>query len=245
MVNEQKNIQEPEFEEVGRLLGSLKRVEAPKDFDFHVRARIAKGRPAEARRSWLPASLVYGAPLALVLVVGGYVGYRTTSTVEQAGGPAAAAPTASAPQSAAPSASDVATNPSRISEVPSDQTLAGTKMPDAANKATKTAQKTPVTADQKTEKPGGSYDEAARDSVTIRQPDVDDNEPAPPKKAIVPVNQFLSSAGVSTSGSTIVSVSGAATRAGLKAGDIIQAVNVQTGTVRVSRDGKTVSVLIR
>ena len=54
MVNEQKNTQEPEFEEIGRLIGGLKRVEAPKDFDFHVRARIAKGRPVERTRSWLP-----------------------------------------------------------------------------------------------------------------------------------------------------------------------------------------------
>lgn len=238
MVNEQKNIQEPEFEEIGRLLRGLKRVEAPKDFDFHVKARIAKGRPAEPRRSWLPASVAYGAPLMLLLAIGGYVGFRTTYTTDQP--VVATAPAEAVPQPVVPVAGTVTPGPEVAAGLPPDQMLAGVKPSDTGNKVMKTGQKTPATANS-----GGSYDSAVRGSTTITQPDVDDNEPAPVKKVIVPVSQFLSSAGVNASGGKIVSVSGAAASAGLKAGDVIQGVNVQTGTVRVSRDGKTISVTIK
>jgi len=238
MVNEQKNIQEPEFEEIGRLLGGLKRVEAPTDFDFHVRARIAKGRPAEPRRSWLPASVAYGAPLVLLLAIGGYVGFRTTYPTDTV--IVATAPAEAAPQPVVPVVDAVTKQPEVIADPTSKQTVAEVKPSDASNKVMKTGQKTPVTANS-----GGSYDTAARDSVTISQPDVDDNEPSPVKKVIVPVSQFLSSAGVNASGGKIVSVSGAAASSGLKAGDVIQGVNVQAGTVRVSRDGQTITVTIK
>ncbi len=50
MANKENIYNAPENDEIHRLLGTLKRVEAPKDFDFHVRARIAKSRPVEERR---------------------------------------------------------------------------------------------------------------------------------------------------------------------------------------------------
>ena len=210
MVNEQKKIQEPEFEEIGRLIGGLKRVEAPKDFDFHVRARIAKGRPVEQTRSWLPASVRYAAPLVLVLAIGGYVGFRTTYSTDQAAVPVVApAPVETASQPVV-LAVDPGASREVVAELPSSQTVAEVKPSETGNKVTKTGQKTPVT-NSKTEKPGGgSYDTASREPDTIRQPDIDDNEPAPAKKVIVPVSQFLSSVGVNAAGGKIVSVGGAA-----------------------------------
>lgn len=246
MVNEQKNIQEVEFEEIGRLIGGLKRVEAPKDFDFHVRARIAKGRPVERTRSWLPASVRYAAPLVLVLAIGGYVGFRTTYSTDQAAVPVVVtAPVETASQPVVPVVDPVAPR-GVVEELPFSQTVAEVKPSETGNKATKTIQKAPLTANSKNEKPGGgSYDTASREPDTIRQPDIDDNEPAPAKKVIVPVSQFLSSVGVNAAGGKIVSVGGAAASAGLKAGDVIQGVNVQAGTIRVSRDGKTITVTIK
>ena len=79
-------------QKVSRLLSSLKRVEAPKDFDFHLKARIAKGRPSEVRTGSLFPILKFAAPLVLFLVGGAgimFIGFSETGV-----GPMAVAPPA-------------------------------------------------------------------------------------------------------------------------------------------------------
>jgi hypothetical protein len=56
---------------VAEMLNSLKRVEAPANFEFGVRARIAAGAP-QTRSSLIPF-VKLAAPLSLVLVVGAFV----------------------------------------------------------------------------------------------------------------------------------------------------------------------------
>ena len=246
MVNENNNLQETEHIEIGRLIGTLKRVQAPKDFDFHVRARIAKGRPAEKRVSWLPASVRYAAPLGLLLAVGGYVGFSTMYSPGEVNiSPVAYAPAEMTVQPVAAIADPVKQSET-LPVAPSNETLAVSTPSDTGNKVKNTVQKAPVTPNPKTEKPdGGSYDIAGPRAHTITQPDIDDNAPPPARKVIVPASQFLNSAGINSSGGKIVSVSGAAASAGLRAGDVIESVNVQTGTIRVNRDGKSVTVTIK
>ena len=65
-----------ENDPVSQLLGSLKRVEAPGDFDFRVKARIAAGRPVDRNKSWLPAVARFAVPLGLLLLIGGFFGYN-------------------------------------------------------------------------------------------------------------------------------------------------------------------------
>ncbi len=247
MVNEQNNLQETEHVEIGRLIGTLKRVEAPKDFDFHVRARIAKGRPAEKRPSWLPATVRYAAPLGLVLAVGGYVGFSSMFSMDEVALPTVASvPVEVSPQAALPSTNPVVEQPSLLSVAPSNETVTELRPSDAVNKVQRTAQKAPATPNRKTEKPGGgSYDIGQSNAADKRPEDVDDNAPPPSRKVMVPASQFLNSAGIVSSGGKIVSVSGAAAGAGLIAGDVIEAVNVQTGTIRVSRAGKSITVTIK
>ena len=55
---------------VARLLLGLKRVDAPKDFDFHLKARIANASPAVLRPVRFFPVLKYGVPLALFLLIG-------------------------------------------------------------------------------------------------------------------------------------------------------------------------------
>lgn len=55
---------------VSRLLSNLKRVDAPKDFDFHLKARIANASPGGYRPTRLFPVLKYTLPLALFLMVG-------------------------------------------------------------------------------------------------------------------------------------------------------------------------------
>lgn len=57
-------------QKISEMLGGLKRVEAPGDFEFHLKARIAKSKPADHRRNSLIPILKYAMPLALFLVVG-------------------------------------------------------------------------------------------------------------------------------------------------------------------------------
>ncbi|MGI8812193.1 MAG: PDZ domain-containing protein [Pyrinomonadaceae bacterium] len=72
------NANEPIIEELERddrqvadLLGTLPRVEAPKDFDFRLKARMAQGRPSAAAAPFsLPVWLKFAAPTALLFIVG-------------------------------------------------------------------------------------------------------------------------------------------------------------------------------
>ncbi len=66
------------FEEVGELLSTLKRVEPPGDFDMHVRGRIAKGLPTVSRR-WPMMVARIGVPAAVLIALGGYFGWTNLS----------------------------------------------------------------------------------------------------------------------------------------------------------------------
>jgi hypothetical protein len=55
---------------VSRLLSNLKRVDAPTDFDFHLKARLANASPGDYRPVKLFPVLKYALPLALFLFVG-------------------------------------------------------------------------------------------------------------------------------------------------------------------------------
>lgn len=62
-------------EQVSRLLGSLPRVAAPADFDIRVRSWIARGRPAENRGFRLPVAVTYALGLGVVLLAFGLGGF--------------------------------------------------------------------------------------------------------------------------------------------------------------------------
>lgn len=72
-----------ESRKVAEMLGSLKRVEAPSNFEFGIRARIANGAPAE-KWSLVPI-LKVAAPLSLVLIVAmSVIFYQTRPQVDTA-----------------------------------------------------------------------------------------------------------------------------------------------------------------
>jgi membrane-associated protease RseP (regulator of RpoE activity) len=87
-------------DEVTTLLGALPRVEAPGDFDFGVRAKIAQGR---GRRTGVLPLLKLAAPLALLLVITGFVFYYGNAEPNNlpevvAGPPQTTAPASSTPE---------------------------------------------------------------------------------------------------------------------------------------------------
>ena len=58
------------------LLGGLKRVEAPKDFDFKLKAKIAAGSPVDERKHWFFPALRYVLPVFLVVLLSGFAALR-------------------------------------------------------------------------------------------------------------------------------------------------------------------------
>lgn len=65
------NCQKFHFEQtkLWEMLGGLNRVEAPKDFDFQLRARIARSKPEDYRQTGFFPALRYILPLSAILVV--------------------------------------------------------------------------------------------------------------------------------------------------------------------------------
>lgn len=90
-------------QKISQLLSDLKRVEAPKDFDFKLKARIANTRPEDLRPASLFPILKYALPLALFLVVGAGVivnsSFNNPETPLGVEGPASVDTRASAPES--------------------------------------------------------------------------------------------------------------------------------------------------
>ncbi len=249
MTNEKNIYQEQENDDIHRLLGGLRQVEAPKDFDFHVKARIAKGRPSEVRKPWAWSPVRVAIPLLLLMTFGAFVGYRvfdqasvqnTVAGVSQVEVPQAGQSVpVTQPEPPQPSISDVAVTQPEITSA---------ETPEKLN--VKPIVKTAPTS--KTEKPGGgSYDTAAGTGANIiSKKDEDDLAPEPQgRRIMISTREFLTNSGISASyagaGGRITSVGGAAAAAGVIAGDVIESVNVQSGTIRVSRDGKSMTFRIR
>ena len=60
-----------------QMIDELRRIDAPKDFDFRVKARIAQGSPADFQPRFFPA-LRYVLPLGLIVLILGAVAFNTT-----------------------------------------------------------------------------------------------------------------------------------------------------------------------
>lgn len=61
-----------EDEKLRQMIGNLKRIDAPKDFDFRLKARIAKAKPRDFKPRFLPV-LRYVLPLSALLVIFAFV----------------------------------------------------------------------------------------------------------------------------------------------------------------------------
>ncbi len=69
-------------EKLRRLLGSLKRVEAPKNFDFKLKARIAGGQPQNYRKPIFAPVLRYVLPLCVVVMLAAFVAFNMSSATD-------------------------------------------------------------------------------------------------------------------------------------------------------------------
>ena len=240
----------PDEANISRILGSLKRVEAPADFDFRVRSSIAVRRETEVRRFRFPAAVKFALPLALILLVGGYV----VSTMYYRNSPVEPVPvTASAPVTTLPQPPS-ATN----GEIPSPSAnISGDRAEIYVPKGIE-SHKGPTKISDDSVKPkravrsstGGSIDSASQEGRRIFPEGLDPQarQPARPKDfengGQITAKDVLAQMGADiniSNGELIigsVKVHSPAEKAGLKSGDIIESINDRPVNEKTSFGGQ-------
>ncbi len=245
------------------MLGALPRVTAPSDFDFRVKARIADGTSSVSGRSWLLSMSRFAVPVLLLLVVGVYFGFRSMVSPEREvnvaneANPAVVAPVV-------PTAVDTFTS------VPSKELtaeLAPVKTKEVDPKLTTAVSNSIIPISNSSISGGGSVERGLGTSRTIYPRGIDPNAKAPvmPKEfdqvGKVFAKDVLNLLGVdvvySATGWKVASVAdnSAAQRAGVRAGDVVEAINDQpvgektnfkgsftTKNMRVKREDKIVDL---
>ncbi len=270
MGNQDPKIKEPGFTDVGEerismLLSALPRVEAPGDFGFRVKARIADGRHAQSSAKWLPTVIKTAVPLGLAVFVGGYFALTSLYIPNDPVAPLAAVETAEPVRVHIQEQSIGAqVQPPLVLDKVSEEA----KTPSVSDRARETAAKAsaikrPVSRKTATDSDdSGSYVEAASDARKLSPGADPANKPETVVKG-TPAGEILTRIGVNAlfgeSGWKAESVSPntVASRAGVKAGDIIESVDDQDMTdlgsvakpatgkkLRVKRDGKSVDIVI-
>lgn len=249
-------------EKISQLLSAMPRVEAPGDFGFQVKARIAKGQPATGRPLWLPTAIKAAVPLGLVLAIGGYVGITSLYVNNAPAGQQAfvepvrpgleqSVPAAAAPEPVAPVVA--AAVPRETEVVPARTTR---------EVAVKAELKRAVNRKPIADKDSGDLDIALRGTQSPSLPKDTESKPDVAIKG-TPAGEVLTRLGVNALfgeggwKADSVSPNTAAAKAGVKAGDIIESVDDQDladlGSVakpavgkklKVKRDGKSIEIVI-
>lgn len=246
--------------DISRMLGSLKQIDPPRDFDVRVRARIAQGRPSTGR-SWLAATASVAAAV-LVLSAAGYFGFRTyysaTPALQAIVVPMPVEPNVGKPSSNVdlPAAAEPMRNTVPSTQPSTGDAIPGPRPPEIVR---------PKAQDK--EQGGGSIDFSSKEGKRIlprgfnANPKLNANANSF-QQGSVAVNDVLKQLGLDASsddtGWRVRSVSGQAERSGLKAGDVVEAIDERslvkkvslsgtvTGkTLRVRRDGKMVEIALR
>ena len=260
----------PDDESVSRLLCAMKRVEAPNDFDFKVRARIAAGRPAARPAFGIPAAIRYAVPLVVLVLVGAYFGLNAYYSNRVANMPVVAhEPSVSPVLPVAPLSNEaIITSPNPAKDERADvkkveiDNIAGEEVP---------VRKLPGVKNRKDR--GGSidsFDQMSKPGITLHPRGLDQTAiPASNSKVNVSsaplstkeiLNLFGLNGVYGESGWKVESVSAdtLAGRSGVKAGDVIEAINNQVltekmsfkgsfngKTLRVRRDGATMQIVLK
>jgi hypothetical protein len=222
-------------DDISRLLGSLKQVDPPGDFDTRVRARIAHGRPS-AKRSWMPVPV--GATL-LVMLAAGYFGLRSyygPATIQEASViPLQQLNDQPAAEQKAPPANPIVVEPTeeqtrdRIASKPPEMQPSIPNPLRAHLVKSKTADK---------ERGGGNRDSALTSPNVMTAPELTRNL----SKEVL--STFGIEANDTGAGWTVgdVKQNSRAQRSGLKTGDVIE--SLKNNSLRVHRDGKTVQITL-
>jgi hypothetical protein len=260
MDSKKYNLEMDSEDEVSRLLTALPRVDAPSNFDFQVKARIASRKQP---RSWIdriPVAVRFALPTLLIMLVGAYVyfyiasGYTTPGQQGEsvAGNPAP--PTVDQP--AAEPAAPVATSGELATQQGATPAPRGGTQ-DRVTSPNKQNSKVPQ---------GGSKDFALDNPKSIGGNGAGDPRKAPgvgPNTSQLSVKQVLSPIGIDTVYENggwkvlVVTANSPAMRSGIIKGDIVTAIGNQqlnqnssfrkasAGQLTVMRAGKPVNIRVQ
>jgi membrane-associated protease RseP (regulator of RpoE activity) len=227
-------------EAISRLLGGLERVDAPADFDFRVRARIADGKPSESGGSRLPLAVRYAAGLCSVLLLAGLFGFIWLYSGNNTGVPAVAVvdPQPKLADRGSPSDRAAAT-----SDVPAADERAVVNVPTADSSTrplVKGLEREAGNTRTELNPSGDSIESSTREAKRILPKGISTNPASAPKPKDFDRGVHIQAADVlillginatySGSGWLVNSLTpnGAAERVGLKAGDVVEAINEQS-----------------
>ncbi len=218
-------------EKISELLGELKKVSAPKNFQYQVNARIAKGRPESAASGYF-TFLKYAVPLAAMVLIVGIVAIQTNLMYDADAVPAVATDIREQPgiQEAPKVADNIISNAEPAEPVV--ETAVAENIP----------AKPTITRNRVVDRPkpseGGSYDATLRaPRETILPPGIQSEPQATPvvidpsgRKPIA-VSDVLSQLGISAKqfngvwSAADVNKGSLAERSGVKKGDVVQAID--------------------
>lgn len=243
------NCQKYHFEQtrLWEMLGGLKRVETPQDFNFQLKARIARAQPEDYRTGFFPA-LRYVLPLSFAVVLISFVAMSGLYFVDR--------------KSISPVASEQNQNPPVNTGLPVNtltqtNAVAGVSKPEegvpvnnsvgnqaeTANKKPDVAQKdeggskdfpnkTPDLISPGKKDPGGvSKDHALTPPIVLTPEGFNSNQkveiPVNPNVTTTDIKSSLEMSGIKTNSLKVISVGkdSLAERSGIKIGDIIEEIN--------------------
>lgn len=251
--NEENEILSRDDARVRDLLGSLERVDAPKDFDFKLKARIANGAPKDVQPRVFPI-LRYAAPLGLaviilaVIVFNGLYSFDRNSVPTIASNSAAnpvenlSLPDNSQPQFVAASNTEDLKNPA--AETFDVNKFSG----NSKNELTENLRK-PKSASQDEKNGGGSTLKAGTQPKIFLPPGISSNKTIEAPKDLtsaLSVKDVLSLIGVEGNFSDnkwkveAVRQNSQAERSGVKVNDVIEAIDekdLSTGTISTDSKG--------
>lgn len=247
-------------QKVSDLLGGLKRIDAPKNFEFRLKSRIAGTVAEDMRPRRLIPVLGYAAPLVLVLLVGTYLVVTGVYSVDtnSVAGVEQTQPVANITETVLP-------NPAPFAEkeqsAPNNELQAASRdqITVADTERTAEAPKAPKKTSRATDQPGGSFDTGLGSPKVILPKSLNPNA-----AARISIREILSTIGIQAAfdGGSIkvnsIVENNLAGRSGIEAGDILEAINGRpvTGTtmfespftvtsIGVRRDGKSMQISLR
>ncbi len=241
---------------IADMLSSLKRADAPGDFNARVRARIARGETVSAH-SWTASLIRVGAPIAVAIMIalGGYFVFTSMNT-GQNDVPAVADVQSAEPQSQPELPESI--NGAQVPEASSSDIRVDKEIPDLSGEPPKRSGANGPSAAPESDRPEGSIDSAVGASKPILPRGFDPDATLPANAKGVDPNARINVASIfeiigvraswAGSGWRVDSVSpdNIAQRSGIKSGDVIEAINGQAvgekTTFPARFDGKSVRV---
>lgn len=256
---------------IAAMLTSLKRVDAPGDFDTRVRARIARGAIVPVN-SWATNLVRVGAfaAVAVVIIVGGYFALISINTAQH-DAPAVVEMQPQTQNSVVeqpPSNIEASQSSNRTTIKPGDELVAENNSPVPTNDIVKPNGPNSTDSETSKDRPtAGSAELAVRESKNIFPRGLNPNARPPANaKGVGPntrihVSSILEFIGVKATWAgdgwrvDSVDANNIASRSGIKTGDVIEAINGQSvdkkttfpakfdgKSVRVRRDGASLTI---